>query len=64
MEYILGIIGWVKANKKKTVIGLAVILILLNLLGVIGGGECGEAECSTATTSHICSGVCAHGLGS
>ena len=40
MEYILGIIGWVKANKKKTVIGLAVILILLNLLGVIGGGEC------------------------
>ena len=63
MEYILGIIGWVKANKKKTVIGLVVILILLNLLGVIGGGECGEAAC-TATTSHLCSGVCNHGLGS
>ena len=64
MEYILGIISWVKANKKKTVIGLVVILILLNLLGVIGGGECGESACSTATTNHICSGVCAHGLGS
>lgn len=37
MEYIKGIIGWVKANKKKTIIGLAVILIILNMLGVIGG---------------------------
>ena len=37
MEYIKGIIGWVKANKKKTIIGLAVILIILNMLGIIGG---------------------------
>ena len=37
MEIIKGIIGWVKANKKKTVIGLVVILIVLNMLGVIGG---------------------------
>ena len=39
MEIIKGIIGWVKANKKKTVIGLVVILIVLNMLGVIGGGD-------------------------
>ena len=39
MEIIKGIIGWVKANKKKTIIGLAVILIILNMLGVIGGGS-------------------------
>mgnify|MGYP003155201444 CR=1 FL=1 len=38
MEIIKGIIGWVKANKKKTIIGLVVILIVLNMLGVIGGG--------------------------
>ena len=38
MEIIKGIIGWVKANKKKTIIGLVVILIILNMLGVIGGG--------------------------
>ena len=37
MEIIKGIIGWVKANKKKTIIGLVVILIVLNMLGVIGG---------------------------
>ena len=37
METIKGIIGWVKANKKKTIIGLVVILIVLNMLGVIGG---------------------------
>jgi hypothetical protein len=42
MEYITGIIGWVKANKKKTVIGLVVVLIVLNMLGVIGGGEAAE----------------------
>ena len=39
MEIITGIIGWVKANKKKTIVGLVVILVLLNLLGVIGGGS-------------------------
>ena len=39
MEYISTAIGWVKANKKKTVIGLVVVLIVLNLLGVIGGGS-------------------------
>ena len=38
MEIIKGIIGWVKANKKKTIIGLVVILFVLNMLGVIGGG--------------------------
>ena len=38
MEIIKGIIGWVKANKMKTIIGLVVILIILNMLGVIGGG--------------------------
>ena len=38
MEYLKTIIGWVKANKKKTIIGLVVILIILNMLGVIGGG--------------------------
>ena len=37
MEYVKTIISWVKANKKKTLIGLVVVLILLNLLGVIGG---------------------------
>ena len=63
MEYLKTVIGWVKANKKKTVIGLVVILILLNMLGVIGGG-CEEAACESATTSHICSGACNHGLGS
>ena len=45
MEYIKGIIGWVKANKKKTVIGLVVILILLNLLGVIGGESSDVVAC-------------------
>ena len=44
MEYISTAIGWVKANKKKTVIGLVVVLIVLNMLGVIGGG-CEEAAC-------------------
>ena len=44
MEIITGIIGWVKANKKKTIVGLVVILVVLNLLGVIGGG-CEEAAC-------------------
>lgn len=44
MEYITTAINWVKANKKKTVIGLVVILVALNLLGVIGGG-CEEAAC-------------------
>ena len=39
MEYIATSIGWVKANKKKTVIGLVVVLIVLNMLGVIGGEE-------------------------
>jgi hypothetical protein len=63
MEYLKIVIDWVKANKKKTVIGLVVVLIVLNLLGVIGG-ECGEAACDTATISHLCSGVCTHGLGS
>ena len=43
MEYITSAIGWVKANKKKTIIGLVVVLIVLNMLGVIGGGE--EAAC-------------------
>ena len=37
MEYIATLINWVKANKKKTVIGLVVVLVVLNLLGVIGG---------------------------
>ena len=63
MEYVTTVINWVKANKKKTVIGLLVVLIVLNMLGVIGG-ECEEAACNTATTSHLCSGVCNHGLGS
>ena len=62
MEYITAAIGWVKANKKKTVIGLVVVLILLNMLGVIGGEEV-EASAATATTHHLCSGVCNHGLG-
>ena len=39
MEYITTAISWVKANKKKTVIGLVAILIILNMLGVIGGEE-------------------------
>ena len=39
MEYVTTTINWVKANKKKTVIGLVVVLIVLNLLGVIGGEE-------------------------
>ncbi len=39
MEYIKTAISWVKANKKKTVIGLVAILIILNMLGVIGGEE-------------------------
>jgi hypothetical protein len=37
MEYITTAINWVKANKKKTVVGLVVVLVVLNLLGVIGG---------------------------
>lgn len=37
MEYVTTAINWVKANKKKTVIGLVVVLVVLNLLGVIGG---------------------------
>jgi hypothetical protein len=37
MEYIATLINWVKANKKKTVVGLVVVLIVLNMLGVIGG---------------------------
>ena len=37
MKNIATIINWVKANKKKTVIGLVVVLVVLNLLGVIGG---------------------------
>ena len=44
MEYITTAISWVKANKKKTAIGLVVVLVLLNLLGVIGGG-CEESAC-------------------
>ena len=44
MEYITTAIGWVKANKKKTVVGLVVILVVLNLLGVISGG-CEKAAC-------------------
>ncbi len=39
MEYVTTAINWVKANKKKTVIGLVVALVVLNLLGVIGGSE-------------------------
>ena len=39
MEYITGIIGWIKANKKKTIIGLVIVLIVLNMLGVIGGSS-------------------------
>ena len=45
MEYITTAISWVKANKKKTVIGLVVILILLNLLGVIGGESADVVAC-------------------
>ena len=45
MEYITTAISWVKANKKKTVIGLVVILILLNLLGVIGGESSDVVAC-------------------
>jgi hypothetical protein len=56
MEYITTAISWVKANKKKTIIGLVVILVVLNLLGVIGGSGCEEAACE--------SGACNHGLGS
>jgi hypothetical protein len=37
MEYVTTAINWVKANKKKTVIGLVVVLVALNFLGVIGG---------------------------
>jgi len=37
MEYIATAINWVKANKKKTVVGLVVVLVVLNMLGVIGG---------------------------
>jgi hypothetical protein len=44
MQYITTAINWVKANKKTTVIGLVAILIILNFLGVIGGG-CEEATC-------------------
>ena len=43
MEYITTAINWVKANKKKAVIGLIVGLIILNALGIIGGGEAAEA---------------------
>ena len=64
MEYLKTIIGWVKANKKKTIVGLVVILVVLNLLGVIGGGGCEEAACESVSVSHICSGACNHGLGS
>ena len=39
MEYITSAISWVKANKKKTIIGLVLVLIVLNWLGVIGGSE-------------------------
>ena len=42
MEIITGILGWIKANKKKTIIGLVVVLIVLNMLGVIGGSEVAE----------------------
>ena len=45
MEYITTAINWVKANKKKTVIGLVVILIVLNMLGVIGGGSAETVAC-------------------
>ena len=45
MEYITTAISWVKANKKKTVIGLVVILVLLNLLGVIGGESSDVVAC-------------------
>ena len=45
METIKGIIGWVKANKKKTIIGLVVVLIVLNMLGVIGGGDAEVVAC-------------------
>ena len=62
MEYIATLINWVKANKKKTVVGLVVVLIVLNMLGVIGGEEV-ESAATTATTQHLCSGVCNHGLG-
>ena len=39
MEYITTAINWVKANKKKAIIGLIVGLIILNALGIIGSGE-------------------------
>ena len=39
MEYIKTAISWVKANKKKSIIGLVLVLIVLNWLGVIGGSE-------------------------
>ena len=64
MEYLTTAISWVKANKKKTIIGLVVILVVLNLLGVIGGGGCEEAACESVSVSHICSEACNHGLGS
>ena len=64
METIKGIIGWGKANKKKTIIGLVVILVVLNLLGVIEGSGCEGAACESVSVSHICSGACNHGLGS
>jgi|TARA_R110001592_G_scaffold151176_9_gene377477 hypothetical protein len=44
MKYVTTAINWVKANKKKTVIGLVVALVVLNLLGVIGGGSAVIAE--------------------
>ena len=43
MEYITTAINWVKANKKKAIIGLIVGLIILNSLGIIGGEEAVEA---------------------
>ena len=45
MEYITTAINWVKANKKKTVIGLVVVLIVLNMLGVIGGDSAETVAC-------------------
>ena len=42
MEYITTAINWVKSNKKKAIIGLVAVLIVLNWLGVIGGGEAAE----------------------
>ena len=60
MKNIATIINWVKANKKKAVIILGVVLF--GLLVIIFG-EKEEAATITATTQHLCSGVCNHGLG-